>query len=335
MLNMNSPVVQNLIQPQSGFNPYMNNGYIPQQQQQQQNYYGYNPYIINQQNKSNSLDDWEFTYDPMPKPNTTEYRSPVNFYGGQVNSLNYGYNNQLFNGYMNPVLMRNQMESKRLQQREEAIQQGKIWRTLLQKDAMYDEDFDLDSTVSYIESLYYTEPVVENIPLKTKIIVEKNDRFGMLESKLDYCRKNNIPIIDDKYQMRMNLCNYYNHINSIIKDPDNCDMVDYFTRVYPELKFEQLSWEAERFNKNLKNRYNSKDFNKLIDQVTSNRSDSYYYKLMESFADNGVKLTNGDGLVITPDEMEIKLPDRLLKNNQDKYYEQRKKFYDSIFNKER
>ena len=58
------------------------------------------------------------------------------------------------------------------------------------------------------------------------------------------------------------------------------------------------------------------------------------YLVSQSFSEDGVKLTNGDGLTITPDEMEIKLPDRLLKNRQDRYYEQRKKFYDSIFKKE-
>lgn len=348
MLNMNSPVVQNLIQPQSGFNPYMNNGYIPQPQQinynntyQQQNYYGYNPYFVNKTNKD-ALDEWEYSYDPMPKVIVNERRgintSPVQAYGGPVIQsapyINNGYNSMAFNGYMNPVLMRNQMEAQKLQQREEAIQQGKIWRALLKNEKLYDEDFDIDAAVSHIESLYYSEPVTENIPIKDRMIIEKNNHFGMLESRLDYYRENNIPIPDNRNALRMQVYNYYNNINSIIGNPDNCDMVDYFRRVYPELKFQQLSWEADKFNKNLKNSYNSKEFNKLVDNVSADRSDSYYYKLMESFAEDGVKLTNNDGLVITPDEMEIKLPDRLLKNRQDRYYEQRKKFYDSIFTKE-
>lgn len=341
MLNMNSPVVQNLIQPQSGFNPYMNNGYIPQQQQQ--NYYGYNPYIVNQNNKD-VLDDWEYSYDPMPKVIVNESRGintginqqPVQSYGyQQLNPyINNGFNNMAFNGYMNPILMRNQIEAQKLQQREEAIQQGKIWRTLLKNEKLYNEDFDIDSAVSYIESLYYHEPIQEDIPIKDRITIERINHFGMLEDRLDYYRQNNIPIIDNRTGYRNQVSNYYNHINSIIGDTDNCDMVDYFRRVYPELKYEQLSWEADKFNKNLKNNYNSNGFNKLLDNVTSNRSDSYYYKLMESFSEDGVKLTNGDGLTITPDEMEIKLPDRLLKNRQDRYYEQRKKFYDSIFKKE-
>ena len=143
MLNMNSPVVQNLIQPQSGFNPYMNNGYIPQQQQQ--NYYGYNPYIVNQNNKD-VLDDWEYSYDPMPKVivnenrgiNTGIHQQQIHSNMQQLNPyINNGFNNMAFNGYMNPILMRNQMEAQKLQQREEAIQQGKIWRTLLKNEKLY------------------------------------------------------------------------------------------------------------------------------------------------------------------------------------------------------
>ena len=55
---------------------------------------------------------------------------------------------------------------------------------------------------------------------------------------------------------------------------------------------------------------------------------------METYADTGVKLETSNGLVITADEMEVKLPERLLKNSQDRYYEQRRKFYDAIFRKE-
>lgn len=342
MLNMNSPVVQNLIQSPTGFNPYNNNGYIPQQPQiQQQNYYGYNPYIINQQNRD-ILDEWEYSYDPMPEVIVNENRgikTGVVQQSGtmmmQSNPYIYnGFNNNIaFNGYMNPILMKNQMEAEKLKQREFAIQQGKIWRILLQ--AENNSNIDIDETVKRIESMYYTEPIQDTIPIKDKIIMEKNNYFAELEARMDYYKENNIPVIDSLYGMRMKFANYYNHMNELIGDVNNCDIVDYFTRVYPELRHEELSWLCERERRNLKNRYNTNEFNSLIDKVSADRSDSYYYKLMETFSDDGVKLTNGDGLTITPDEMEIKLPDRLLKNNQDKYYEQRKKFFDSIFNKGR
>ena len=55
---------------------------------------------------------------------------------------------------------------------------------------------------------------------------------------------------------------------------------------------------------------------------------------MESFSDDGVKLETSNGLVITADEMEIKLPSRLIKNQRDIYLEQKRKFYDAIFKKE-
>ena len=128
MLNMNSPTVQNLVQ--SGFNPYMNNGYIPQPVQQQPMYYGYNPYIVQQQyTQVNQNTEFEYYYDPMPKTVVNEARGintqiqtqPQPSYN---NYYNYAYNSQAFNGYMNPILMRNQMESERIRQREEAIQQG-------------------------------------------------------------------------------------------------------------------------------------------------------------------------------------------------------------------
>ena len=135
MLNMNSPVVQNLIQSQSGFNPYMNNGYIPQPTYQ--NYSGYNPYIANKMQQRDELDDWTYSYDPMPKVIVNEARgintNTVQNNGQQFMNNPYmynGFNNYAFNGYMNPILMRNQMEAERLKQREEAIAQGRVWRTL-------------------------------------------------------------------------------------------------------------------------------------------------------------------------------------------------------------
>lgn len=335
MLNMNSPVVQNLMQSQSGFNPYQtNNGYIPQQQFTYQNYSGYNPYIANKTQKD-ELDDWTYSYDPMPAVVVNEARginsNRGNIHNGTINPFMNTYNPQMFNGYMNPILMRNQMEAERLKQREEAIAQGRVWRTLFKNAQAEDSDFDIDYMVQKVESLYYQEPINQDIPIKEKIIIDKNNHIAEIESRMDYYRENNIPIYDNRAIQFANLCNYYNRISQLAGD--DCDMVDYFTRVYPELKYEQLSFEAERFNKNLKNRYNSKEFNQLLDKVTEGRTDSYYSKLMESFADDGVRFTNNDGLVITPDEMEIKLPDRLLKERQSKYYEQRKKFYDSIFNK--
>lgn len=331
MLNMNSPTVQNLMQ--SGFNPYQNNGYIPQQQPIQQNY-GYNPYMYQQPQQQDVLEDWQYSYDPMPKVIVNEARG-INSQLEQPSSNNYYgnyYNNQAFTGYMNPILMKNQMESERIRQREEAIQQGKIWRTLF-KSQENNDDFDMEELVQRVESMYYYEPPKQELSIKEKIITDKNNHIAELESRLQYYRQNNIPIINQVDVMRANVCNYYNNINSIIGDLNDCDMVDYFTRVYPELKHRQLMDEANKYSKNLKNRYNSNEFNKLIDKETAGRSDSYYSKIMETFANDGVRFTNNDGMVITADEMEVKLPERLLRNSQDVYYEQRRKFFDAIFNK--
>lgn len=335
MLNMNSPTVQNLMQ--SGFNPYANNAYVPQQPMQQPNYY--NPYVQPQQvQPRNDLIEWEYYYDPMPDVIVNEARGINTQAVQRPNNINqyYGnnmyYNNQVFNGYMNPIMMRNQMENDRIRQREEAIQQGKIWRALLKNDEKYNEN--IDETIQNIESLYYNEPIQNEMTMKEKIIVDKNNHIAELTVRLDYYKRNNIPIIDNRTIMYNNLCNYYNHINSIIGDMDNCDMMDYFTRVYPQLKYEQLSYAADKFNKNLKNKYNNNGFNTLVNKVSEDKPDSYYYKIMETFADTGVKLETSNGLVVTADEMEVKIPQRLLKNRQDVYYEQRKKFYDAIFNKE-
>lgn len=330
---MNSPTVQNLMQ--SGFNPYTNSGYIPQQQPQQ--YYGYNPYMQQPQQQTDVLDNWEYSYDPMPKVIINEARG-INseLIQPSTNTSYYGntyYNNQAFTGYMNPILMKNQMESERIRQREEAIQQGRIWRALF-KNQEHDEEFDMDSLVQRVESMYYYEPPKQELSIKEKIVTDKNNHIAELESRLLYYRQNNIPIINSVDIMRANICNYYNSMNSIIGDMDNCDMVDYFTRVYPELKHQQLMKEAESYGKNLKNRYNSDEFNKLIDKETAGKSDSYYSKIMETFANDGVRFETNNGMVITADDMEVKLPDRLLKNSQDRYYEQRRKFFNAIFNKE-
>ena len=169
--------------------------------------------------------------------------------------------------------------------------------------------------------------------MKEKMVIDKNNRIAEIDAKAEYYKQNNIPMLTTLDQMRANFYGYYNHINSIV-DAQNCGMMEYFTEVYPLLKQEELAYEAERYNKNLKNRYNSNDFNKLIADNTKDKPDSYYYKLMETFADTGVKLETPNGLVITADEMEVKLPERLLKNNQDKYYDQRRKFFDAIFRKE-
>lgn len=359
MLNMNSPIVQNLMQ--SGFNPYSpNSGYTPQYQeeqniyygnnpyitqqnvyygytpQQQQNIYGYNPYIQQSGYQQDILNNWENSYDPMPRVIINEARG-INSQMIQPSVNNYNnsyYNNQAFNGYMNPVLMKNQFENNQIRQREEAIQQGKIWKTLLKGRAFEDYNLDIDEAVDKIESLYYYEPPKEEIPIKKKIIIDKNNHIAELESKLLYYRQNNIPIITANDIMRANICNYYNNINSIIGDVDNCDMVDYFSRVYPELKYRQLSQEADKFNKNLKNKYNNNEFNKIINEETKNKPDSYFAKIMESFAETGPRFETSNGLIVTADEMEVKLPERLLKNRQDLYYEQRKKFFNAVFNKE-
>ena len=336
MINMNSPVVQNIMQ--SGFNPY-NNGYVPQQQPI---YSGYNPYIANKKYQEQNELEWTYSYDPMPRSIVNKSRGinstiqPVNRGYSPYNNgyNNYTFNANAFNGYMNPYLMRNQMEANKIKQREEAIQQGKIWRAFLKNDVLEDETFNIDDAVKTVESFYYHEPAYQEIPIKEKIVIDKNNHIAEIEARMEYYRQNNIPIVDNMAVMRNNFYAYYNHINSVIEDPDNCDMYDYFTRVYPTLKQEQLAWEAERFNKNLKNKYTSGEFNKILDKATADRGDSYYSKLMNSFAEDGVKLTNGDGLTITADEMEIKLPDRLLQKNQSKYYEQRRKFFDSIFKKE-
>lgn len=335
MLNMNSPTVQNLIQ--SGFNPYNNSGYIPQPQTQQNVYY--NPYNIQQPQYTNMVNTENYYYDPMPKVIVNENRGinsqlvqPGTGYNNQQSY--YGYNQYAFNGYMNPILMRNQIESDRIRQREEAINQGKIWRTLLQGIDKSDNEFNIDEAVEHVESLYYREPYKKDIPIKEKMIIDKNNHLAELESRLAYYRENNIPIVNNLTMLTNHFCDYFNHIEEVIGDMDNCGITDYFRRVYPELKQEEMMREVERYNKNLKNRYNSNDFNKLIDQVTGDKPDSYYAKLMEGYAGNGVKLETQNGLIITADEMEVKLPERLLKNKQDVYYEQRKKFYDAIFKKE-
>lgn len=329
MLNMNSPVVQNIVN--NGFNPYNNSGYIPPQPPIYQQTY-YNPYVTNiQQPQQEQI----VYYDPMPQIITNEARnihSVMPVQQGNINPAMMAFNQQMFNGYVNPYLMKNQMEANRIKQREEAIRQGKMWRILMSGLAAEDPDFDIDAAVKNVESMYYQEPITQNIPIKDKIIIDKNNHFAQLEAKLEYCRNNNIPIIDNNYRLRQNICNYYNHVNSIIGEPENCDMVDYFTRVYPQLKQEQLEWEAERYSRNLKNAYNSKMYNQLLDQHS--KPDSFYSKLMNTFSESGVRLTDGNGLTITPDEMEIKMPEKLIRSNQSKYMEQKRKFYESVFRKE-
>ena len=336
---MNSPTVQNLMQ--SGFNPYNNSGYIPQPIQQPVYYNGYNPYMQPQPQVQhvNANEEFEYYYDPMPDKIVNEARGintqPIQQQPVQNNysNYNYTYNPTAFNGYMNPILMRNQMEANRIRQREEAIQQCRIWRILLQDEAKNDE-FDIDATIAKIESLYYYEPPVQDLSIKEKMVIDKNNRIAEIDARYDYNKQNNIPVYTNLDLLRANVYGYYNKQASMVEDMDNCNMMTYFTQVYPKQKQEQLLYEAERYSKNLKNRYDSNDFNKLLDQSSKDKPDSYYAKLMETYADGGVKLETSNGLVITADEMEVKLPERLLRNKQDQYYEQRRKFYDAIFRKE-
>lgn len=336
MINMQSPTVQNIIQSQ-GYNPFSNMQYNPQPQMnyypqlQQPVMYNYNPYTLYSTNNNN---DSFKSYDSMPNCIINENRNIHSVIQQPQSINNMGYNNIAFNGYINPILENNRREQERINQRKLAIEQGKIWRSLFGNI----EGINIDEVVKKVESFYYNEPIQETIPIKEKIIMDKNKHLAEMEARLDYYRQNNIPIMTPFIMQRNNFYNYYNRINSMIGDANECGMYEYFTQVYPKLKQEQLSVEAEHFNKNLKNRYNSKDFNKLIDQVSNGKSDSYYYKIMESFADNGVKFDNGDGLTITADQMEVKLPERFMnkhrKNMQDLYYEQRKKFYESVFRKD-
>lgn len=349
MLNMASPTVQNIIQSQ-GYNPFNNAQYVPQQQtsfygnQQPMMNYGYyqqpmynnnyNPYTM----YSTEYHQNEYrSYDSMPTCIVNEARnihSQIN-QTPMYNNQYYGYNNP-YNGYINPVLENNRREYERIEQRKLAIEQGKIWRSLFGN--VEGIDVDVDELVKDVENMYYHEPVQEEIPIKKRIAMEKNRHIAEMEAKLDYYRQNNIPIVTPLMIERNNFFSYYNHINSIIGDPNDCDMHKYFTEVFPRIKQEQLAAEADHYNKNLKMRYNNKDYDSLVNKAADKRSDSYYYKMMESFAENGVKFTNGDGLTITPDQMEVKLPERFMnkhrKNMQDMYYEQRKKFYESVFRKD-
>ena len=193
MLNMNSPTVQNLMQ--SGFNPYMNSGYIPQQQPIQPIY---NPYMpIQNQPVKNDLDDWQYYYDPMPKVVVNDARG-INSQitptpgGGFMNNNPVMYNPAMFNGYMNPILMQNQMESNRIRQREEAIAQGKIWRRLFENEAKYDDEFDVEQMVQRVESLYYNEPVKQDLSIKEKIVIDKNSHIAEVEARNNYYIQNNI-----------------------------------------------------------------------------------------------------------------------------------------------
>ncbi len=350
MLNMNSPTVQNLIK--TGFNPY--NGYTPQQPMyQQQEYYNYNPYGQPQQEYYNynpymqpnqdidMISSYTNSYDPMPSLIINEARG-INSYQPmyqqqpimQQQAFNSYYNPYAFNGYSNPYMMKSQGETERIRQREEAIQQGKIWRNIFKNVKYIDKELDIDDAVKTIESMYYYEPKVEEIPIKDKIIIDKNNHIAEIEARLLYYRQNNIHVPDPLEAKRNYFFNYYNNINSFIGDIDNCDMVDYFNRVYPELKFRELEYNADKFNKNLKNKYNNNNFDTLLTNAAKDRPDSYYEKIMETFAETGVRLKTSSGNIITADEMEIRLPDRLLKNKQNEYYEQRKKFFNSVFKKE-
>ena len=99
MLNMNSPTVQNLIQ--SGFNPYNNTGYVPQQPIQQNTYY--NPYIIQQ---PQSIDNGNFYYDPMPKVIVNESRG-INSNISQSNknsSPGLEFSRKILHQQINPIV---------------------------------------------------------------------------------------------------------------------------------------------------------------------------------------------------------------------------------------
>ena len=113
MLNMNSPVVQNMMQ--SGYNPYGSNVYNPQQPTYSDAAYGYNPYLQAKANGQIQEDEeqlWEdFYYDPMPKVIVNEARGiragefqQQGYYnnGYQYNNNQY-FNYNPFNGYMNPI----------------------------------------------------------------------------------------------------------------------------------------------------------------------------------------------------------------------------------------
>lgn len=331
MINMNSPTVQNMMQ--GGFNPYMNNAYVPQTVQQP---VYYNPYNM-QNNIQPQVEDVQLYYDPMPNQITNQTRGINSNMQPIVNQPTYyGYNNQAFNGYTNPYLMINQMEANKLKQREQAIAQGKIWRTLLQGCA--DEyQLDIDEAVKVVESMYYSEPYVPEITEKQRIIRQKNENIARIDANYNYCVQNNIRMPNIMDKARNSIYGYYNYIDKLLEDcSENYDMMEYFSKVYPIVRQDQAFRNIREANKNLRNQYNSNAFNALIDKTTGNRPDSYYAKLMESYADAGVKLETSNGLVITPDEMEVKLPERLLRNrnSQDDYYEKRRKFYDAIFRKE-
>lgn len=306
------------------------------------NIVGYIPEYEEEQQRLNEIEqNWTYCYDAMPSQIANESRginSGIKVVQRHYNNMNYNnpmFNAQLFQGYTNPILQQNQMQMERLRQREDAIQQGKIWRTLLGGEAKHNDDFDLDGIVQKVESMYYFEPpTVQQYTPKEQQVVNKNEQIAMMQARIDEMqnRYNHTPWHYDIY--KYNFYSYYDQINKIIGDPETCDMTDYFSRVYPVLYQRDLLEQAKEFNKNGKNRFDANSFNTRLDSISQNMPDSYFYKLMNSMSDNGVQLRTDYGLTITPDEMEVTLPQSIIDKQRQKQAERRAKFYSTVFSKE-
>lgn len=348
------------MQPQMNYNYQQPYGY-PQQPIQQQMYYGYQEppkpqcdysrYTILQPTnpEEKNYPQIEYYYDPMPNVVCNPARGIYSqkMINPQVPPQfnNPAFNAQAFVGYSNPVLSQKQTEIDRIGQKQEAIAQGNIWRTLFKGAAFADDpDFNPEETATYIESLYYTEPYVPEMTPKEQMVVEKNNHIAQVDAAAEYCKANNIPMLNNLDLIRANFYAYYDHIYSVVGDISNCGMMEYFNDVYPLLVQDELLQKARKTNKNRKNNYKTNEFNTSIKNNTNGNvlipldsiqdmPDSFVAKLAENFADNGIKICTSDGLTITKDGMEITMPERLLKNRQKQYYEQRREFYDKIFNK--
>lgn len=344
MMNMNSPTVQHMVN-NHGFNPFNNNNYVPNQnvyqQPIQQQYYQY----PNQQQYYQQQYQTQYNYsnyDDMPNTivnnnrgiNSSIISHQNNYYGNNIT------HNQIFNGYTNPYLMKAQQEQMELERRNNFNNQKQLYMILFKNVKIMNKDFDIDTAMINLERRYFPETEFNtnnNISIERRIAIEKNKKIASIEEKLKYCRENNIPVPKPAQIVYSGYISNINNVVNMVYQEECTDIYDYLNNVYPKLYFMELEYKAKRQARNLKNRYNTNDFNKLIDRESSNNSNSYYEKLLNNFSNNGVGIQTSNGLIVTADQMEIKVPDSILKrrsqNQQDLYRQQRIKFYNSIMSK--
>jgi len=220
------------------------------------------------------------------------YSIPPNPIGNIANIGNYGYNqgdsfSMFMNSpyytnnftYVNPYALLQQQKAMEAARKEQLRQQSETMKSISRMVHQSLGDMDGEELERYLEIYDYE--------------TENKELIELAEQVREYNRLANLKPVTPNYAY----INYFNRVSESFKKnyPDNMSLSEYLDKA-GELYRQSLIYMYERREKNGKLKYDSDQFNKLVDL---HRTSSSYF--------NGILTGNNNSVDIG--DLEIKIPD--------------------------